>query len=34
MVLGIVAAVLIIFAAPAIARAWNRNTARLPGETP
>jgi len=34
MVLGIAAAVLIIFAAPAIARAWNRNTARLPGETP
>ncbi len=34
MVVGIAAAGLIIFAAPAITRAWNRNTARLPGETP
>ena len=34
MVVGIAAAALIIFAAPAITRAWNRNTARLPGETP
>jgi membrane-associated phospholipid phosphatase len=34
MVIGIAAAVLIIFAAPAIERAWNRNTAHLPGEMP
>ena len=34
MVLGIAAAALVIVAAPALERAWNRNTARLPGETP
>ena len=33
MVIGIAAAGLVIVAAPAIERAWNRNTVRLPGES-
>jgi membrane-associated phospholipid phosphatase len=32
MVVGIVAALAVIFAAPALERAWDRNTVRLPGE--